>query len=329
MPEDCGRLVSVLAFYVFSCSCFHGSSKRPKPSREAENNWKEEIENGPSLFRPRNYSRQSSRHSSSRGQSPAFGFYSNQKHPTYSVPSTANSADSGKPVHLENLFSEMQEKRTKTERITTVTVTQLPRIHPPVNEYHPPVVSALPDSRTDTAWMRLPPPTARVMKAINRETHSRRDSVRDRYSSTNEATSDLHQLESQSIARNKSEEWKTVALLNQAKGTDLKNLENKVGRKEMTKEEEEEEQQHQVPEILSEEHWLKKRRVFTNLPELNGRRSVEIDGAANKYEGDQESPYHSAFSEPTNAIRRPAQVLARPYPLRSVSNGLDDNFYSD
>jgi len=326
MPDDCGRVVSVLAFYVFSCSCFHASNKRSKPSRDAQSNWKEEIENGPSLFRRRNYSRQSSRHSSPRGQSPAFGFYTNRNNATYSVPSTADSVETGRPVNLENLFSEVQEKRTKIERITTVTVTQLPKIHPPVNEYHPPVVSALPDRRMDTAWMRLPPPTARAMRAINRETHSRRDSVRDKYGSANDATSDIHQLESQSIARNKSEEWKTVGVSNQANGTDLKKSEATVGKKEMS-EGEEEEQQHQVPEILSEEHWLKRRRVFTSLPGLNSRRSVDID--AIKFDQDQESPYHSTFSQPAEAIRRPAQVLTRPYPLRSISTGLDDNFYSD
>jgi len=231
-------------------------------------------------------------------------------------------------VHLNNLFSDVQEKKTKTERITTVTVTQLPRIHPPVNEYHPPVVSALPDRRMDTAWMRLPPPTARAMRAINRETHSRRDSVRDKCSSTNDATSDIHQLESQSIARNMSEEWKTVDVSNQANGTGLKKPESTVGKKEISEGEEEEEQQHQVPEILSEEHWLKRRRVFTSLPGLNGRRSVEIDGSI-KFDQDQESPYHSTFSQPAEAIRRPAQALTRPYPLRSISSDLNDNFYSD
>ena len=235
-------------------------------------------------------------------------------------------------MHLNNLFSEVEEKRTKIERITTVTVTQLPRIHPPVNEYHPPVVSALPDRRMDTAWMRLPPPTARAMRAINRETHSRRDSVRDKYSSTNDATSDIHQLESQSIARNKSEEWKTVGDSNPANGTGSKKPEGAVGKKEMSEgeeeEKEEEEQQHQVPEILSEEHWLKRRRVFTSLPGLNGRRSVEIDGPI-KFDQDQESPHHSTFSQPAEAIRRPAQALTRPYPLRSISSDLDDNFYSD
>ena len=230
-------------------------------------------------------------------------------------------------MHLENLFSEVQEKRTKTERITTVTVTQLPRIHPPINEYHPPVVSALPDRRMDTAWMRLPPPTARAMRAINRETHSRRDSVRDKYGSANDTASDIHQLESQSIAKNKSEEWKTVGVSSQADGTGLKKSEATVGKKEMS-EGEEEEQQHQVPEILSEEHWLKRRRVFTSLPGLNGRRSVDIDESI-KFNQDQESPYHSTFSQPAEAIRRPAQVLTRPYPLRSISSGLDDNFYSD
>ncbi|KAG0642228.1 hypothetical protein HOY80DRAFT_1037449 [Tuber brumale] len=319
MPEDCGRLVSVLAFYLFSCSCFRGSSKRCKPGRGAQGNWKEEIENGPSLFRRRDCSSQSS---PPRGQSPAFGIYRGQNNAVCSVPSTADSADT---EHLENLFTEMQEQRTKTERITTVTVTRLPRIHPPVNEYHPPVVSALPGRRTDTAWMRLPPPTARAMRAINRETHSRRDSVRDKQGSANDATSDIHQLESQPIARNRSDEWKIVGTWKQARGTDLSRPEGTVGKREMPEEEEEE---HQVPEIPLEEHWFKKRRVFTNLPALNGRRSVDIDGAI-KFDQNLESPYHSTFSEPTEAIRRPAQVLARPYPLRSISSGLDDHFYSD
>ncbi|PWW76687.1 hypothetical protein C7212DRAFT_351833 [Tuber magnatum] len=314
MPEDFGRLVSALAFYVFSCSCFRGSSKRRKPSRNAQSNWKEEIENGPSLFRRNNHSSQSSRNSSPRGQSPAFGSYSNRNNTIYSVPSTAGSADT---EHVENLFSEIQEKR-----ITTVTVTRLPRIHPPVNEHHPPVVSALPGTMMDTAWMRLPPPTAQAMRAINRRTHSRRDSMRDKYGSANDATSDIRQLESQSTARNKSEEWKTVGTLKQAKCTDLKESGSMVGRKEM-----EEEEQNQVPEIPSEEHWLKRRRVFNSLPQLNGRSSVEIDRAI-KFDQDQESPYPSAFSEPIEAIRRPARVLTRPYPLRSISSGLDDDFYS-
>ncbi|CAZ82104.1 unnamed protein product [Tuber melanosporum] len=318
MPEDCGRLVSVLAFYVFSCSCFRDSGKHCKPSRDAQSNWKEEIENGPSLFRRRDCSFQSS---SPRGQSPAFGIYGGRSNAVYSVPSTADSEDT---EHLENLFTEMQEKKTKTERITTVTVTRLPRIHPPVNEYHPPVVSALPGTRTDTAWMRLPPPTARAMRAINRETHSRKDSVRDKYGSAYDATSNIHRLESQSIVRNKLDEWKIVGTLKQAGGTDLRKPEDTVGMSEIP----EEEKQHQVPEILSEGHWLKRRRVFTNLPELNGRRLVDIDGAI-KFDQNLESPYHSTFSEPTEAIRRPAQVFARPYPIRSMSIGLDDDFYSN
>ncbi|CUS07427.1 unnamed protein product [Tuber aestivum] len=316
MPEGCGRLVSALAFYVFSCSCFRGSSKPRKPSRDAQSNWGEEIENGPSLFRRNNHSSQSSRHSSPRGQSPDSGVHSSRNNAIHTVPSTADSADT---EHLENLFSEIQEKR-----ITTVTVTRLPRIHPPVNEYHPPVVSAPPGTRTDTAWMRLPPPTARAMRAINLQTHSRRDSVRDKYGSANDATSDIHQLESQSIARTKSEEWKMLGALKRAKRTDLKESENMVGKEEVS---EEEEDQHQVPEIPSEEHWLKRRRVFTNLPELNGRWSVEIDRAI-KFDQDQESPYHSNFPEPAEAIRRPVQALTRPYPLRSISSDLDDDFYS-
>jgi hypothetical protein len=124
--------------------------------------------------------------------------------------------------------------------------------------------------------------------------------------------------------RNKLDEWKIVGTLKQAGGTDLRKPEDTVGMSEIP----EEEKQHQVPEILSEGHWLKRRRVFTNLPELNGRRLVDIDGAI-KFDQNLESPYHSTFSEPTEAIRRPAQVFARPYPIRSMSIGLDDDFYSN
>lgn len=60
-----------------------------------------------------------------------------------------------------------------------MTVSELPKIHPPINDRHPPVVSALPESRKATAWMMLPPPPARAMRAINRATHIRKTSQRD------------------------------------------------------------------------------------------------------------------------------------------------------
>lgn len=78
---------------------------------------------------------------------------------------------------LENLVSPAEKQ--KTQRITTVTISELPKIHPPINDRHPPVVSALPETRTAMAWMMLPPPPARVMKAINRAAHIRKSSQRD------------------------------------------------------------------------------------------------------------------------------------------------------
>ncbi|KAH8154376.1 uncharacterized protein LAJ45_02144 [Morchella importuna] len=177
---NCGRLISVLAFYVFSCSCFRDAQPR-KPSREirheAQALWREEIESGPipSFIKNNNHCRQASRGSSRV----------NSKNSRASTPSSAKATSrcslplkpGAEPEPLENLIP--QAEKRKPQRITTVTVSELPKIHPPINDRHPPVVSALPESKSATAWMTLPPPPARVMRAINRATHLGKSSQRD------------------------------------------------------------------------------------------------------------------------------------------------------
>lgn len=174
----CGRLISVLAFYIFSCSCLHGSQTR-KPSREARNEsqflWREEIESGPipSFVRNSN-SRQSSGGTSRLSTGSPRGTPSFPK--ATSQFSLSVTLDSG-PRPLESLLAPAEKQ--KSRRITTVTISELPKINPPINDRHPPVVSAAPGTRTAIAWMTLPPPPARAMRAINRAAHIHKASRRD------------------------------------------------------------------------------------------------------------------------------------------------------
>lgn len=173
----CGRLISVLAFYIFSCSCLHGSQTR-KPSREARNEsqflWREEIESGPipSFVRNSN-SRQFSGGSSrlntrSPREIPFFPKATSQ----FSLSVTLDG-----PQPLESLL--LPAEKQKSQRITTVTISELPKINPFINERNLPIVSAAPGTRTAIAWMTLPPPPARVMRAINRAAHIHKASRRD------------------------------------------------------------------------------------------------------------------------------------------------------
>lgn len=177
---ECGRLISVLAFYIFSCSCLHSSQTR-KPSRRARNEsqflWREEIESGPiPSFVRNNSSRQSSGGSSrlNTKSSHEISTPSFSKPPSqFSLPATLSTG----PQPLENLVSPAEKH--KSRRIATVTISELPKIHPPINDRHPPIVSALPKTKTAIAWMTLPPPPARVMRAINRSAHINKASQRD------------------------------------------------------------------------------------------------------------------------------------------------------
>lgn len=174
----CGRLISVLAFYIFSCSCLHGSQTR-KPSREARNEsqflWREEIESGPIPSFVRNGN---SRHSS--GGSSRLNTRSQREIPSFpkatSQFSLSVTLDAG-PRPLESLL--LPAEKQKSRRITTVTISELPKINPSIDERNPPIVSAAPDTRTAIAWMTLPPPPARVMRAINRAAHIHKASRRD------------------------------------------------------------------------------------------------------------------------------------------------------
>jgi hypothetical protein len=116
-------LISVVTFYIFSCSCLQRTRPRSDSAskhtvKASAHIWREEIENYPQ--------RSGTSHSL-------------QPPPT--------------PI---------------TEQpVTPVSMLSLPapaRIHPPVNERHPPVVSAL----YETGWMTLPPPSARDINSLNR-----------------------------------------------------------------------------------------------------------------------------------------------------------------
>ncbi|KAI9698988.1 MAG: hypothetical protein M1836_003177 [Candelina mexicana] len=48
--------------------------------------------------------------------------------------------------------------------------------NPPVNDYHPPVVSTQPTSKSETKWMLQPPPSAKIMSGKERATRSRSNS---------------------------------------------------------------------------------------------------------------------------------------------------------
>ena len=298
MPESCGRLVAVVAFYVFSCSYFRGPKNRRKASHDSQNRWREEVEAGPSFLRRNNNSRQSSRQSSSRQSS-------------LSAPSTANSSAEAKPVQLQTLFSDLN----KSERITTVTVTQLPRIHPPVNEYHPPVVSALPDSRTDTAWMRLPPPTARAMRAINRVTHSRRGSMRGAGDGTSERDGRM-------VSRSRSQEWALDEELD-GRTTGSRSPRTRSGKL-----------IERVEADPTSDYQLKSRQALVISPGSNSRfatpATIEAHSRLHSSAAGHRSPHRSPFvSTLGGSIQRPQQVLVRPCGAQSAPNALDDNFYSD
>ncbi|KAI5805919.1 hypothetical protein EDC01DRAFT_592926, partial [Geopyxis carbonaria] len=152
------RVVSVLTFYICSCTCLH-RVRRPSTSQKTPGQtpshvmWREEIENGPSLLH-----RSSERVSSSASSAPS-----------HQLPSTSD----GEAYAVEPL-SMLGDEKVKRGRITQVAITELPKIHPPVNERHPPVVSALPD-RNETSWMTLPPPTVSSMKTLNRHINSQRN----------------------------------------------------------------------------------------------------------------------------------------------------------
>ncbi len=48
--------------------------------------------------------------------------------------------------------------------------------NPPVNDYHPPVVSTQPTSKSEIKWMLQPPPSAKIMSGKERATRSRSNS---------------------------------------------------------------------------------------------------------------------------------------------------------
>jgi hypothetical protein len=162
------RIISVLAFYVFSCSCLHGQRKETNPElKQTAWMWREEIENGPSLLR------RTSERPSERPSERQF-----ERCSSNGGASTSHSLVSARSVDLVTQ-TEQQEPHCmiadqKKEAIPAITISQLPKIHPPVNERHPPVVSALPQL-DETSWMTMPPPTARAMENLNRRINAQRN----------------------------------------------------------------------------------------------------------------------------------------------------------
>jgi hypothetical protein len=73
------------------------------------------------------------------------------------------------------------------------------RVNPPVNERHPPVVSAV-SEHEETGWMTLPPPTARETKELNRHINrTRAEEARSRPGSAASAGSRALPLEVENL----------------------------------------------------------------------------------------------------------------------------------
>lgn len=155
------RIITVVSFYVFSCDCYHQARRRKQTLKTASNKdttvlWREEIENGPSLLM-RKYK------SSSNGT-----------HTPHSLPSTPDTAISvPAPIYLD---PSKPPTRPKLEREPTITVTSVRKSpNPPVNDLHPPVVSALPSTSEDPSWMVMPPPSRKAMQSLNRFINDQRN----------------------------------------------------------------------------------------------------------------------------------------------------------
>ncbi|KAL7271925.1 hypothetical protein RUND412_005287 [Rhizina undulata] len=207
-------LFAVFVFAVFSCACCATTRKDLKPRREIREEtrmlWRAEIENGPipSFMQqpvpPRSISSRAGGAAASDSLS-----ISRSRTYSYSSHSTPNT-DYDDSLHLETILSN-DKRRDEREKVTPVAHSQLPRINPPINDHHPPVVSALPGARNDTAWMTLPPPTARTIRAMNRVAHTRRNSF-SKLSSTGGSTIELSirtkgSVRSSETSNSKSSRW--------------------------------------------------------------------------------------------------------------------------
>lgn len=157
-------LLAVLSFYICSCTCLQPSpdSSAPKHAVKASASmWREEIENYP------------------QRDGSSLTPYSTHP-PSTPVTSSSSSAEHHYHLHAHHYGPGsaapmvMPLDFTAASTLAPLLRTQPApaRIHPPVNDHHPPVVSV---ADRETRWMTLPPPSAREIHSLNRHINRTRD----------------------------------------------------------------------------------------------------------------------------------------------------------
>jgi hypothetical protein len=191
-PSVLSGVLGALTFYIFSCGCF---APRPQAHREAKvtaDLWREEIENHPSPF----YSTPHSMPSTPNNEA---GHYPVEPTCMLELPQRSATMNLRRPDTAAAAGLAIPPRAATMPRPSTSSAHSRRRVNPPVNERHPPVVSAV-SERGETGWMTLPPPTARETKELNRHINrTRAEEARSRPGSAASAQSRALPLEVENL----------------------------------------------------------------------------------------------------------------------------------